>query len=90
MPSLRQLFGLQLTRKTPRRTETFLLYSQGMPSQNLGFVDPSAASVDVAVAQRDYTIHQSPAVLSSNRAGGTTGAGQSPPPAASSLRLLGP
>ncbi|KFA63982.1 hypothetical protein S40285_05719 [Stachybotrys chlorohalonatus IBT 40285] len=54
--------------------ETFLLYSQGMPSQNLGFVDPSAASVDVAVAQRDYTIHQSPAVLSSNRAGGTTGA----------------
>ncbi|KAM0420575.1 hypothetical protein ACHAPT_011621 [Fusarium lateritium] len=54
--------------------ETFLLYSQPIPSLDLGFIDPRAASVDVSVAGRDFTIHQSPAVLSSSRAGGTTGA----------------
>ncbi|EWZ42302.1 hypothetical protein IWW34DRAFT_615680 [Fusarium oxysporum f. sp. albedinis] len=54
--------------------ETFMLYSQPIPSMNLGFVDSRAASVDVSVADRDYTIHQSPTVLSSSRAGGTTGA----------------
>jgi hypothetical protein len=43
---------------------------------NLGFIDSRAASVDVSVADRDYTIHQSPTVLSSSRAGGTTGAGR--------------
>jgi hypothetical protein len=56
--------------------ETFLLYSQSIPSQNLGFLDPRARTVDVALAGRDLTLHQSPAVLSSDRAGGTTGAGQ--------------
>ncbi|RSM01677.1 hypothetical protein CEP52_008399 [Fusarium oligoseptatum] len=54
--------------------ETFLLYSQPIPSLDLGFIDPRAASVDVSVAGHDFTIHQSPAVLSSSRAGGTTGA----------------
>ncbi|KAI9167120.1 Diaminohydroxyphosphoribosylamino-pyrimidine deaminase [Paramyrothecium foliicola] len=54
--------------------ETFLLYSQPIPSQNLGFLDPKAHSVDVAIGDRDFTLHQSPTVLSSNRAGGTTGA----------------
>ncbi|KAF5640356.1 diaminohydroxyphosphoribosylamino-pyrimidine deaminase [Fusarium tjaetaba] len=54
--------------------ETFMLYSQPIPSMNLGFVDSRATSVDVSVADRDYTIHQSPTVLSSSRAGGTTGA----------------
>ncbi|KAF5544356.1 diaminohydroxyphosphoribosylamino-pyrimidine deaminase [Fusarium phyllophilum] len=54
--------------------ETFMLYSQPIPSMNLGFVDSRATSVDVSVAGRDYTIHQSPTVLSSSRAGGTTGA----------------
>ncbi|KPM34880.1 hypothetical protein AK830_g11692 [Neonectria ditissima] len=54
--------------------ETFLLYSQPIPSLDLGFVDPRAPAVDVCVAGRDFTIHQSPSVLSSNRAGGTTGA----------------
>ncbi|KAJ4315669.1 Ribosomal protein lysine methyltransferase [Fusarium piperis] len=44
------------------------------PEEDLGFIDPRAASVDVSVAGRDFTIHQSPAVLSSSRAGGTTGA----------------
>ncbi|KAJ3465541.1 hypothetical protein MRS44_006199 [Fusarium solani] len=44
------------------------------PEEDLGFIDPRAASVDVSVAGHDFTIHQSPAVLSSSRAGGTTGA----------------
>uniref|UniRef100_A0A8H7NPS5 Uncharacterized protein n=1 Tax=Bionectria ochroleuca TaxID=29856 RepID=A0A8H7NPS5_BIOOC len=54
--------------------ETFLLFSQEIPSQNLGFIDPTASAVEVVVHDREYTIHQSPTVLSSSRAGGTTGA----------------
>ena len=54
--------------------ETFLLFSQSIPSQNLGFIDSKATSIDVAVAGRDLTIDQSPGLLSSNRGGGTTGA----------------
>ncbi|KAF4345206.1 diaminohydroxyphosphoribosylamino-pyrimidine deaminase [Fusarium beomiforme] len=54
--------------------ETFMLYSQPIPSMNLGFIDSRAAFVDVSVSDRDYIIHQSPSVLSSSRAGGTTGA----------------
>ncbi|KAK4089587.1 hypothetical protein Purlil1_6156 [Purpureocillium lilacinum] len=54
--------------------ETFLLYARPMPSQDLGFVDPRAAVLEVPVRGRDYTIHQSPSVLASSRAGGTTGA----------------
>ncbi|CAM1511268.1 Fc.00g087810.m01.CDS01 [Cosmosporella sp. VM-42] len=54
--------------------ETFLLYSQDFPSQNLGFVAPKSSSIEVEVGGRDYTIYQSPTVLSSKRKGGTTGA----------------
>ncbi|KJK80877.1 Calcium-binding protein [Metarhizium anisopliae BRIP 53293] len=54
--------------------ETFLLYSNAIPSQNLGFIDPKATSLDITLADRDLTIHQSPTVLGSTRAGGTTGA----------------
>ncbi|KAJ6786247.1 hypothetical protein PWT90_07399 [Aphanocladium album] len=54
--------------------ETFWLYSQPIPSSNLGFIDPKADTVDAHLAGADYTIHQSPGVLSSSRAGGTTGA----------------
>ncbi|KAK4165256.1 hypothetical protein QBC43DRAFT_36327 [Cladorrhinum sp. PSN259] len=54
--------------------ETFDLFSQSLPSQNLGFIDSKAQTLDLTIAGRDLTIHQSPAVLSSNRAGGTTGA----------------
>ncbi|ROT40597.1 hypothetical protein SODALDRAFT_356610 [Sodiomyces alkalinus F11] len=74
--------------------ETFDLFSHPIPSQNLGFIDPKAQSLDVSVsippgnqstgpgtkgaaareATLDFTIHQSPAILSSDRAGGTTGA----------------
>lgn len=68
------------------RVETFILYSQPIPSLDLGFIDPRAASVDLSVAGHDFTIHQSPAVLSSSRAGGTTGAGQDTP-SYSSIRL---
>ncbi|KAI5868590.1 hypothetical protein GGS23DRAFT_38446 [Durotheca rogersii] len=52
--------------------ETFLLFSQAIPSQNLGFVDPRASTLDLSIAGNDYVIHQSPAIL--NRPGSTTGA----------------
>lgn len=55
-------------------SEAFLLFSQSIPSQNLGFVDSKATVLDVSVAGRDLTIYQSPTILSSNRDGGTTGA----------------
>ncbi|MCJ1400897.1 hypothetical protein MMC11_004108 [Xylographa trunciseda] len=54
--------------------ESFLLFTQALPSQNLGFVDPKATSIDLTVAGRDITVQQSPAGLSSNRSEGTTGA----------------
>ncbi|TQS31465.1 hypothetical protein Golomagni_08252, partial [Golovinomyces magnicellulatus] len=54
--------------------ETFLLYTQPIPSQNLGFIDRESRTVEVTVGDKEYTIHQSPSVLSSDRKGGTTGA----------------
>ncbi|KAL4998072.1 hypothetical protein BDV10DRAFT_194720 [Aspergillus recurvatus] len=54
--------------------ESFLLFSQDIPSSNLGFVDSRASTVEVTIHDREYTIHQSPALLSSSRARGTTGA----------------
>ncbi|KAJ3951571.1 Ribosomal protein lysine methyltransferase [Colletotrichum tropicale] len=36
--------------------------------------DPKATTLSLTLADRDFTIHQSPTVLSSTRAGGTTGA----------------
>lgn len=54
--------------------ETFLLFSQDIPSQNLGFVDAKATNLEITVASRDLMITQSPGLLSSNRKGGTTGA----------------
>ncbi|KAI0888875.1 uncharacterized protein GGS22DRAFT_184451 [Annulohypoxylon maeteangense] len=53
-------------------TETFLLFSQDIPSQNLGFVDPKSTTLDLSIAGKDYVIHQSPTIL--NRPGSTTGA----------------
>ncbi|KFY85781.1 hypothetical protein V500_08126 [Pseudogymnoascus sp. VKM F-4518 (FW-2643)] len=55
-------------------SKSFLLFSQPIPSQNLGFVDQTATSIDLTIAGRDLTIHQSPTILSSTRGGGTTGA----------------
>ncbi|APA05502.1 hypothetical protein sscle_01g002720 [Sclerotinia sclerotiorum 1980 UF-70] len=54
--------------------EAFLLFSQTIPSQNLGFVDSKATEIDLIINGRDLTIYQSPTILSSNRDGGTTGA----------------
>ncbi|KAI1174594.1 hypothetical protein F4777DRAFT_599349 [Nemania sp. FL0916] len=51
---------------------TFLLFSQEIPSQNLGFVDSQATTIDITIGGKDYTIHQSPTIL--NRPGSTTGA----------------
>jgi hypothetical protein len=55
--------------------ESFLLFSQSIPSQDLGFVDSKATVLELTINDRDLTIHQSPTILSSNRGGGTTGAG---------------
>ncbi|KAL4927653.1 S-adenosylmethionine-dependent methyltransferase [Aspergillus undulatus] len=54
--------------------ESFVLFSQEIPSSNLGFVDSKASSIDLTIHSHEYTIHQSPTLLSSSRAGGTTGA----------------
>ncbi|KAF4215347.1 hypothetical protein CNMCM8980_006796 [Aspergillus fumigatiaffinis] len=54
--------------------ESFLLFSRDIPSANLGFVDSRATTVDVTIHGQDYSISQSPTLLSSSRAGGTTGA----------------
>jgi Lysine methyltransferase len=54
--------------------EIFLLFAQDIPSQNLGFLDPKATSLDVDVGRRTYVVSQSPGLLHSNRGGGTTGA----------------
>ncbi|KAL8873898.1 MAG: hypothetical protein Q9174_000701 [Haloplaca sp. 1 TL-2023] len=54
--------------------ESFLLFSQALPSRNLGFVDSKAAVLELEIAGRNLSILQSPTVLSSNRKGGTTGA----------------
>lgn len=56
-------------------TESFLLFSQSIPSQNLGFVDSKATLLELTIGDRDLSITQSPTILSSNRGGGTTGAG---------------
>ncbi|OTB03340.1 hypothetical protein M426DRAFT_23903 [Hypoxylon sp. CI-4A] len=52
--------------------KTFLLFSQEIPSQNLGFVNPHSTTLDLNIAGKDYVIHQSPTIL--NRPGSTTGA----------------
>ena len=54
--------------------ETFLLFSQSIPSQNLGFIDAKATELEITIAGNDLTISQSPGLLSSNREAGTTGA----------------
>ncbi|KAK6422468.1 Ribosomal protein lysine methyltransferase, partial [Oleoguttula sp. CCFEE 5521] len=54
--------------------ETFTLFSQSHSTQDLGMLDPTAASVDITIGSRDFTITQSPGLLQSSREGGTTGA----------------
>jgi hypothetical protein len=38
-------------------------------------VDAKATVLELSIGNRDLSIHQSPTILSSNRDGGTTGAG---------------
>ena len=52
-----------------------MLFSQSIPSQNLGFIDSKATSINITIGGRDLIVHQSPTILSSTRDGGTTGAG---------------
>jgi hypothetical protein len=54
--------------------ETFLVFSQDIPSANLGFIDRTSCSIDVAIGSREFTITQSPGLLRSNADTGTTGA----------------
>ncbi|KAF7525791.1 hypothetical protein PCG10_004541 [Penicillium crustosum] len=54
--------------------ESFLLFAQDIQSNNLGMLNPRAPSVEITINDNEYTIHQSPSLLSSHRAGGTTGA----------------
>ena len=54
--------------------ETFLLFSQRIPSQNLGLEDAKATNLEITVCGRDLNVRQSPMLLSSSRKGGTTGA----------------
>ena len=55
-------------------TETFLLFAQSRPSQDLGYVDKTQTTLELSVAGRDLSIRQSPTLLASDRAEGTTGA----------------
>ncbi|KAJ5907486.1 hypothetical protein N7495_000168 [Penicillium taxi] len=54
--------------------ESFLLFSQDIPTGNLGFIDSHATTLEVTIQGAEYSITQSPTLLSSSRAGGTTGA----------------
>ena len=54
--------------------ESFSLFTQEIPSQDLGFVDAKVMSLEITVCGRDLDIRQSPTLLSSNRKEGTTGA----------------
>ncbi|KAI1749931.1 hypothetical protein F4782DRAFT_511386 [Xylaria castorea] len=70
--ALSSLFDLLGPEIEDPEEETFLLFSQEIPSQNLGFVDSQATTIDLTLGGKDYTIHQSPTIL--NRPGSTTGA----------------
>ncbi|KAJ9613966.1 Ribosomal protein lysine methyltransferase [Cladophialophora chaetospira] len=54
--------------------ETFCLFSQEIPSNNLGFVDPKASTLELDIAGRGFSIRQSTGLLNSSREEGTTGA----------------
>lgn len=54
--------------------ETFLLFSESLPSHNLGFLDSKVGDIELDVAGRTFTLKQSPNLLTSQREAGTTGA----------------
>lgn len=58
-------------------SESFLLFAQADRSSDLGFVDSQERFIEISVAGQDFVIEQSPSLLRSDRAKGTTGAGES-------------
>ncbi|KPI40668.1 Diaminohydroxyphosphoribosylamino-pyrimidine deaminase [Cyphellophora attinorum] len=54
--------------------ETFVLFSQDLPSNSLGFVDAKADEIDIDIGIRSFVLKQSPGLLISQRDTGTTGA----------------
>jgi hypothetical protein len=69
-----QRSGHRLTYSS-NHAEAFIIFSQDIPSQSLGFIDSAAATLDVSVAGHDLVIQQSRGLLTSDRKTGTTGAG---------------
>ncbi|KAF3043644.1 hypothetical protein E8E12_003439 [Didymella heteroderae] len=59
---------------TDPEEEAFVIFSQALPSQALGFIDAHAESLELSVAGRDLVIQQSRGLLTSDRKAGTTGA----------------
>lgn len=55
-------------------SETFELFTCDLPSTDLGMVNEKSSTVQVEVAGQQYEIRQSPGLLTSSRAEGTTGA----------------
>ncbi|KAJ8608309.1 hypothetical protein MRB53_039731 [Persea americana] len=56
------------------RVDAFVDFSHRTAIPDLGMLDPAALTVEVHVAGSDVTLRQSPGLLKSNRAQGTTGA----------------
>ncbi|RAR00408.1 diaminohydroxyphosphoribosylamino-pyrimidine deaminase [Stemphylium lycopersici] len=54
--------------------DAFVVFSQDIPSQSLGFFDDQAATLEFNVAGHDLVIHHSKGLLTSDRKAGTTGA----------------
>ncbi|KAF2113461.1 hypothetical protein BDV96DRAFT_648419 [Lophiotrema nucula] len=71
MDHLQHILGEPITEP---EEEAFLIFSQALPSQSLGFIDSKTSPVEITVAGRDLTIHQSRGLLTSDRKEGTTGA----------------
>ncbi|KAF2684483.1 hypothetical protein K458DRAFT_366875 [Lentithecium fluviatile CBS 122367] len=57
---------------TDPEEEAFVVFSQSIPSQSLGFIDSQAAQIELNVGGRDLTIRQSRGLLTSDRKSGTT------------------
>jgi len=55
--------------------DTFAVLTHCPPPKNLGFIDRTSSSLSVTVNGHEFAINQSPQLLKSQRAGGTTGAG---------------
>ena len=50
------------------------MFSQSLPSQDLGFLDSKADEVDIDIGAKTFSISQSPSLLHSSLSTGTTGA----------------